>query len=116
MRRTGLLGLLLSVLCLAYFYMLVGGIVFDHRHFAPIFYDLLNLYDRPTAALGVLVCLAAVLWDKPAPLLRLVDYLGRHVAATAATCAALFAACGVHEEEARRREHHRRRQESLDQI
>jgi hypothetical protein len=75
--------------------MLAGGIVFNHRHFAPIFYDLLNFYDRPTAALGVLVCLAALLWDKPAPLLRLVDYLGRHVAATAAMSAGLFAACAV---------------------
>jgi hypothetical protein len=90
-----LLGLLLSVLCLVYFYMLVGGIVFNHRHFAPIFYDLMNLYDRPAAALGVLICLAALLWEKPAPLLRLVDYLGRHVTATAATGAALLAACAV---------------------
>jgi hypothetical protein len=95
MRRTGLLGLLLSVLCLAYFLMLRGGIVFDQRHFAPIFYYLLNFYDRPTAALGVLVCLAALLWDRPAPLLRLVDYLGSHVAATAAVSAALFAVCAV---------------------
>ena len=95
MRRTGLLGLLLSVLCLAYFYMLGSGIVFDHRQFAPIFYDLLNLYDRPTAALGVLVCLAALLWKKPAPLLRLVDYLDLHNAATAAGSAALFAVCAV---------------------
>jgi hypothetical protein len=95
MRRTGLLGLALSVLCLAYFYMLGGGIVFNHRHFAPIFYDLLNFYDRPTAALGVLVCLTALLWKRPAPLLRLVDYLGSHVAATAAASAALFAVCAV---------------------
>ena len=95
MRRTSLLGLLLSVMCLVYFHMLGGGIVFDHRHFAPIFYDLLNLYDRPTAALGVLVCLAALLWKRPAPLLRLVDYLGLHVAATAAGSAALFAACAI---------------------
>jgi hypothetical protein len=43
----------------------------------------------------VLVCLAALLWNRPAPLLRLVDYLGRHVAATAAASAALFAACAV---------------------
>ena len=95
MRRTSLLGLLLSVLCLVYFYMLGSGIVFDHRQFAPIFYDLLNFYDRPTAALGVLVCLAALLWKKPAPLLRLVDYLDLHNAATAAGSAALFAACAV---------------------
>ena len=95
MLRTGLLGLLLSVLCLVYFCMLAGGIVFNHRHFAPIFYDLLNSYDRPTAAFGVFVCLAALLWKKPAPLLRLVDYLGRYVAATAATSGALFAACAV---------------------
>jgi hypothetical protein len=95
MRAVGLLGLLLSILCLAYFLMLRGGIVFDQRHFAPIFYDLLNFYDRPTAALGVLVCLAALLWDRPAPLLRLVDYLGSHVATTAAAGAALFAVCAV---------------------
>jgi hypothetical protein len=75
--------------------MLVGGIVFDHRHFAPIFYDLLKLYDRPTAGLGVIVCLAALLWNRPAPLLRLVDCLGRHAAATAAASTALFAACAV---------------------
>jgi hypothetical protein len=95
MRRTGLPGLALSVLCLAYFHLLGSGIVFDHRHFAPIFYDLLNLYDRPTATLGVLVCLAALLWKRPAPLLRLVDYLGSHVAATAAASAGLFAVCAV---------------------
>jgi hypothetical protein len=95
MRRTGLLGLLLSVLCLAYLYMLGAGIVFNHRHFAPIFYDLLSFYDRPTAALGVLICLAALLWKRPAPLLRLADYLGSHVVATAAASAALFAVCAV---------------------
>ena len=95
MRRTGLLGLLLSVLCLAYFYLLGSGIVFNHRHFAPIFYDLLNFYDRPTAALGVFVCLAALLWKRPAPLLRLVDYLEGHVVTTAAASAALFAVCAV---------------------
>ena len=95
MRRTGLLGLLLSVLWLVYFCMLAGGVVFNHRHFSPIFYDLLNLYDRPTAALGVLVCFVALLWRKTAPLLRLADYLGRHVAATAVTSGALFAACTV---------------------
>jgi hypothetical protein len=95
MRRTGLLGVLLSVLCLTYFHMLCGGIVFNHRHFAPIFYDLLNFYDRPTAAFGVLVCLAALLWKRPAPLLRLVDYLGSHVAATVAVSTALFAVCAV---------------------
>ena len=95
MRRTGLLGLLLSVLCLAYFYMLASGIVFSHRSFAPIFYDLLNFYDRPTATLGVLICVAALIWERPAPLLRLADYFGRHAAATAAASAALFAVCAV---------------------
>jgi hypothetical protein len=75
--------------------MLDSGIVFDHRHFARIFYDLLYSYDRRSALLGVIVCLAALLWTNPAPLLRLVDYLGRHPAVTALALAPLFAACAV---------------------
>jgi hypothetical protein len=94
-RRIGMLGMLLCVLCLAYFYMLGSGIVFDYRHFTPIFFDLLYFYDRQTAALGVLVCLAALLWTKPAPLLRLVDYLESHAGAIAFASAVVFAACAL---------------------
>ncbi len=90
-----MLGLLLCVLSLAYFYLLDSGIVFDHRHFAPIFYDLLYVYDRRSALLGVIVCLAALLWTNTAPLLRLVDYLGRHAAVTGIAIAPLFAACAI---------------------
>lgn len=87
--------MLLCLLCLAYFYMLGSGVVFDHRRFAPIFYDLLYRYDRETAALGVFVGLAALLWANPAPLLRLVDVLARHATVIASGSAALFAACAI---------------------
>jgi hypothetical protein len=93
--RTGLIGLLLCVLCLAYFYLLGDGVVFDYGHFTRIFFDLLFFYDRQTAALAVLVCLAALLWRRPEPILRLVDYLDGHAGAVAVASATVFAACAL---------------------
>jgi hypothetical protein len=91
----GLLGLLLCALCLAYFYVLDNGFVFGHRHFAPIFYDLLYSYDRRSALLGVIVCVAALLWTNTTPILRLVDYLGGHAGVASIATVLLFAACAV---------------------
>jgi hypothetical protein len=93
--RTGLVGLLLCVLCLAYFYMLGDSVIFDYGHFTRIFFDLLFFYDRQTAALAVLVCLAALLWRRPKPILRLVDHLDGHAGAFAFVSAAVFAACAL---------------------
>jgi hypothetical protein len=91
-RRIGLVGLLLCVLCLAYFFLLAQQVGFDYRHFTPIFFILLYIYDRWAAACGVLLCLVALLWAKPRPLIQLVDFLERHATAVAAVSVALFAA------------------------
>ena len=73
-----------------------SGIVFSHQHFAPIFFDLLNFYDRSTAALSACssvrrlcsgrsqhrCCGSPIIWTAtPRP--------------TAAASAALFAVCAV---------------------
>src|SRR5580704_10790087 len=82
-------GFALCVACVAYF-CLLDRIVFSSDHFSPIFRDLLTRYDFHAAWLALVICISAGFWRRPAPLLRLVDFIGRHPAGIAlATAAAL---------------------------
>jgi len=90
-RRVNLVGMLLSVLCLAYFYML-DRVVFSTAHFTPIFQFLLIAYDRQTAPLLVAVCFLAAIWNRPQPLSRLIDFIARHPWALIFVSVALMAA------------------------
>ena len=69
--------LALCAACVAYFYLL-DRIVFSSMHFSPIFRLLLTRYDLRAAWLALVICLLACLWKRPAPILRLVDFIGRH--------------------------------------
>lgn len=77
MRRTALVSILCSVICLAYFYML-DRVLFSSAHFAPIFHLLLTVYDMQTAWLAAGVCALAALWTRSAAILRFVEFLTRH--------------------------------------
>ena len=92
-RRIQILGVLLCASCLAYFYLL-DHFLFSSAYFSPIFRFLLTEYDAQAAWLALTVCLLATLWNRPAPLLRLVDLFGRHprVIALAGTASM---ACGT---------------------
>jgi hypothetical protein len=70
-------GVLLCALCVAYFYAL-DRVLFSSAHFSPIFRLLLTAYDWRTAWLVLAIGCLAVLWNRPGPLLRLVDFLGEH--------------------------------------
>jgi hypothetical protein len=75
--RIPLAGVLLSALCLAYFYLL-DIVFFSSTHFSSIFRLLLTVYDLRIAWLALAISLLAALWNRPAPILRLVDFFGRH--------------------------------------
>jgi len=72
----------LSAACVAYFYCL-DRVLFSSSHFSPIFRFLLTGDDAETAWAALAVCLLAALWNRPAPILRLVDFLARHPVALA---------------------------------
>jgi hypothetical protein len=76
-RHAILLGVLASVACLAYFYML-DRVIFSTRFFAPIFQFLLTVYDIDTAWLALAVSIVAALWQRSVPVLKVVDRLGAH--------------------------------------
>jgi hypothetical protein len=82
-------GMALSVMCLAYFYML-DRILFSSLSFSPIFRFLLAL-DLRAAWIGLAICCLAALWNRPAPILRLVDFLSERASWVAAASVALFA-------------------------
>jgi hypothetical protein len=76
-RRATSAGLLCAALCVAYFYVL-DHLLFSSHHFSRIFRFLLTAFDSKAAWLGLFVCLLASVWRRPAPILRCVDFLGRH--------------------------------------
>jgi hypothetical protein len=81
--------------CVAYFYLL-DHIVFSSAHFSPIFRYLLTRYDLNAAWLALLLCSAACLWRRPAPILRLIDFIGAHpIGIGLATVAVLAVAARV---------------------
>jgi len=80
----------LCILCIAYFSALDCGLL-SSASFTPMFRLLLRSYDAPTAWLGGAVCLLALLWNRSAPVLKLVDYLAAHRGWVALTCVLLTA-------------------------
>jgi hypothetical protein len=82
-------GVILCALCVAYCYLL-DHVVFSSAHFSPIFRFLLTAYDRQTAWIGLIVCLLAAAWHRPAPSLRLVDFLGRNPGRVALASVVLY--------------------------
>jgi hypothetical protein len=82
-------GMSLCVMCLAYFYML-DRILFSSASFSPIFRSLL-MPDVEVAWIAVAICCLAALWNRPAPILRLVDFLSERAAWVAFLGAALCA-------------------------
>jgi hypothetical protein len=75
-RRFILLSMLSSAVCLAYFFAL-DRLFLSSQHFSPIFKLLLTGYDVQAAWLALAVCVLAALWNRPTPILRLVDFLSR---------------------------------------
>jgi hypothetical protein len=82
-------GMSLCVLCLAYFYML-DRIFFSSMSFSPIFRFLLAP-DLKAAWIGLAICCLAALWNRPEPILRLVDSLSERAAWVAWLSVAAFA-------------------------
>lgn len=76
-RNIGLLGALLGVVILAYFYALDRAI-FSSRSFSYIFSFLIWTRDTNAAWLGAAIGILATLWRRPQPILRLVDLIGDH--------------------------------------
>jgi hypothetical protein len=89
-RRINWFGPLLCVVCVAYFYVL-DRVLFSSAHFSPIFRLLVTVYDMRTAWLAATVCLLAALWNRPAPILTLVEFLGRHPCAIAMASVVILA-------------------------
>lgn len=88
-RRTIWLMMLPAAMCLAYFYAL-DRILFSSISFSPIFRFLLAS-DVSSARIAVVICLLATLWNRPAPILRLVAFLGDHYRWVALICVPLLA-------------------------
>jgi hypothetical protein len=80
----------LCIACVTYFYLL-DRIVFSSAHFSPIFRDLLTKYDVHSAWLALVICISAGLWKEPAPILRLVDFIGQHPIGIALATTAILA-------------------------
>jgi hypothetical protein len=84
----------LCAACVAYF-CLLDRMVFSSAHFSPIFRELLTRYDLRTAWLGLVICIFAAFWRRPAPILRLVDFIGQHPVGIGLSTAAVLAAGAV---------------------
>ena len=82
-------GTLLCAICLAYFYAL-DRVLFSSAHFSPIFRHLLTVYDVRSAWLAAAVCFFAALWNRPAPIVKWVEFVGRHPHSIALTSAAIY--------------------------
>jgi hypothetical protein len=76
-RRVCLAALAFSAFCVAYFFML-DHLFFSSARFSPIFRFLLTSYDAKAAWLGLAICLFAVLWNRPTPLVHLADVAAEH--------------------------------------
>jgi hypothetical protein len=76
-RHLNWVAILLSAICLAYFYLL-DRFLFSSAHFSPIFRLLLGVYDSRTAWLALAICVLAAIWRHPGPILRMVDLFGNH--------------------------------------
>lgn len=88
--RSNFTGVWLCAACLVYFYAL-DRVVFSSAHFSPIFRLLLTVYDVQTAWLALVICCLATLWRRAAPILKFVDFFGRHPNAIALAAVATSA-------------------------
>jgi hypothetical protein len=86
-RHARVAGVVVCALCVTYFYLL-DRLWFSSGHFSPIFRVLLKL-DLQTAWLSLAVCLLAMTWNRPAPILQCVDFLGRRPIGLALAAVAL---------------------------
>ena len=89
-RRISWACVLASAVCLVYFYAL-DHVFFSTAHFSLIFKRLLTVYDSQAAWLALAICFLAALWNRPAPLLRVVEFLGEHPYSIAMASAAMMA-------------------------
>ena len=87
-------GLAVCAACVAYF-CLLDHIMFSSAQFSLIFRDLLMKYDRLAAWLALAICLSAVWWRRPTPILRLVDFIAQHPIGMAWATVAALAICAV---------------------
>lgn len=87
-RHARVAGVVVCALCVAYLYML-DRLLFSSGHFSPIFRALLK-FDVQTALLALAVCLLATAWNRPAPVLQSVNFLGRHPIGLALAVVALL--------------------------
>src|SRR5882757_5593165 len=93
-RSVVVLGFLLTAFTLAYFYA-ADKHYFSTKLMTPIFRYLLMADDAKTAWLTLGVCFLAAFWKNPVPILRVVDFIGSHVAALAIASVALLGLCAV---------------------
>ena len=89
-----LLGIFASVVCLAYFYLL-NRVIFSSHPFTPIFQFLLTVYDIDTAWLAFAVSIAAALWHRSEPVLKVIDWLGSHPGGVIAGSVVVLAICSL---------------------
>ncbi len=89
-RMVIVLGILLSMFALAYFYA-VDHHVLSTRYMSQIFRRLLLVEDAKTAWMSLGVCVLAACWPYPAPIVKLVDSIGKHVAAVVVGAVVLLA-------------------------
>jgi hypothetical protein len=92
-RRALGFGVFLSAACLAYFYAL-DRVIFSSAGFSPIFRYLLKP-DSRTAWIAAVICLFAMLWNRPASILRLVEFLAERAAWVALMCVVFFAIAAI---------------------
>jgi hypothetical protein len=83
------LGVIFTTIALAYF-CAADNYYFSTRLMTPIFRYLLLVDDSRTAWLTLGVCVLAVFWKNPVPILAVVDFIGSHVAAVVVASIALL--------------------------
>jgi hypothetical protein len=88
--RTIWLGVSLCVVCLGYFFVL-DRVFFSSARFSPIFRFLLTA-DGKTAWVAAAISALAMIWNRPVPILRFVEFMGERVSWVALTCVVLLAA------------------------
>jgi hypothetical protein len=87
--RTIWLGMSLCVLCVGYFYVLDRSFL-SSVGFSPIFRFLLR-EDKATAWIALAISIFSMLWNRSAPIVRIVDFVGQHPCVVALACVALLA-------------------------
>jgi hypothetical protein len=89
-RRIAVFAVLFTTIVLAYFYA-TDNYFLSTRRMTPIFRHLLMVNDSKTAWLSLAVCIVAAFWKNPTPLLKVIDFVGSHVATVLTATVALLA-------------------------